>query len=600
MIKILKEIFQIISFKQKVSFFYLQLSIIFSSLVELISIFTILLFVKISYNFDFVLKNYYLNFFFENYLNFNKYIFILYLGIFVLIFTLLSIAVSLFTNWFIIRFAEKTHQEISNIIYFKFINQTWKSNFSGTFSEFNSLIFNNLTEVKNRIFYSLFQINNKFFILLFFSLAIFIYSKYIFLIGLLILVILYIILFRFIKKIASSNSDKTVKIIDEKSKILSDSFLGIREISLLSLENKYYNRFNTLGNSIIKYVSKNVALSHLPRLIIEYFSYCFIVILIILIIKLSGHPEEILPTVIFLGFAGLKIIPSLNQIYVGFINIRIGIPYYKDLKKKFLLSLTKEDHERLSKNINKKVKKLQIKKSIVLKKIYLKYQNSSTYSLKDINLKIPIHKVIGITGHSGSGKSSLIDVILGFVNPTKGNVFIDGKIFKPSQMKSWQYNFSVLTNNIFFSNNSILENIAFGQDLKSIDLDKVENILKLLKINKIIEKLPNKYLTNINDKDAGFSSGEKQKISLARSLYFNKDFLILDEATNSLDSLSENYIINLITKIKSNKTIIIITHKIDTLKFCDLIFLLKDGSLVQQGTYRHLMSKNLIKKNLIN
>lgn len=600
MIKILKEIFQILNYKQKVSLFYLQLSIIFSSLVELLSIFTILLFVKIGYNFDFVLKNYYLNFVFENYLNFSKYVFILYLGIFVLFFALLSIVLSLFTNWLLIRFAEKTHQEISNIIYFKFINQTWKSNFSGTFAEFNSLIFNNLTEIKNRIFYSLFQINNKFFILFFFSTAIFIYSKYIFLIGFLILIILYIILFRFIKKVASSNSDKTIKIIDEKAKILSDSFLGIREISLLSLENKYYDRFNILGNRIIKYVSKNVAFSHLPRLIIEYFSYCFIVILIILIVKLSGHPEEILPTVIFLGFAGLKIIPSLNQIYAGFINIRIGIPYYEDIKKKFLLQLTKKDHDLLSNNIHKQVKKLQIKKNIVLKKIYLKYENNSTYSLQDVNLKIPIHKVIGITGHSGSGKSSLIDVILGFVNPTKGHVFIDGKIFKSSQMKSWQYNFSLLTNNIFFSNNSILENIAFGQDLKSIDLDKVKNISKLLKINKIIEKLPNKYLTNINDKDAGFSSGEKQKISLARALYFNKEFLILDEATNSLDSLSENYIINLITKIKSNKTIIIITHKIDTLKFCDLIFLLKDGSLVQQGTYKYLMSKNLIKKNLIN
>ena len=163
MIKILKEVFQMLNYKQKISLFYLQLSIIFSSLVELFSIFTILLFVKIGYNFDFVLKNYYLNFVFENYLNFNKYVFILYLGIFVLIFTFLSIFLSLFTNWLLIRFAEKTHQEMSNIIYFKFINQTWKSNFSGTFAEFNSLIFNNLTEIKNRIFYSLFQIKNIFF-----------------------------------------------------------------------------------------------------------------------------------------------------------------------------------------------------------------------------------------------------------------------------------------------------------------------------------------------------------------------------------------------------------------------------------------------------
>ena len=309
MIKILKEIFKILSTKQKISLFYLQLSIIFSSLVELFSIFIILLFVKTGYNFNFILDNYYFNFFFNNYFDSNKYTFIFYLGIFVLIITFLSIILSLFTNWLLIEFAEKAHQELSNIIYFKFINQTWKSNFSGTFAEFNSLILNSLVEIKNRIFYSLFQINSKFFILFFFSIATFIYSKNIFLAGILILIILYVILFRFVKKIVSSNSDKTIKIIDEKAKILSDSFLAIRDISLLSLENKYYNKFSIIGKSIASYVSKNAALSHLPRLLIEYSSYCFIVILIILIVKLSLHSDELLPTVVFFGFSGLKIIP---------------------------------------------------------------------------------------------------------------------------------------------------------------------------------------------------------------------------------------------------------------------------------------------------
>ena len=600
MIKILKEIFQLLSLKQKISLLYLQLSIIFSSLAELFSIFVILIFVKIGYNFDFVIKNYYLNLIFENYLDSNKYSFVLYLGILVLIVNFLSISFSLFTQWFLIRFTEKAHQNISNIIYFKFINQVWKSNFSGTFAEFNSLIFSNLTEIKNRIFYSFFQANNKFFILIFFSAAIFFYSKYIFLIGLAILIILYVLLFRFIKKIASRNSDKTIKIIDAKAKMLSDSFLGIRDISLMALESKYYDRFNFLGNHIIKYISKNAALSHLPRLLIEYLSYCFIIVLIILIVKLSGHPDEILQTVIFLGFAGLKIIPSLNQIYTSFVNIRIGLPYYNDVKKKFLLDITKKDHKLLSKNTHKKVNQLKIKKSITLNKIYLKYDNNIDYSLKDINLKIPIHKVIGITGHSGSGKSSLVDIILGFVKPTKGKVLLDGKILKFSDIKNLRFNFSLLTNNIFLSNSSILENIAFGIDLKDIDIDKVKKITNFLKVDKIINKLPNKYLTNINDNEAAFSSGEKQKISLARALYFDKEILILDEATNSLDSVSENSIIESIIKIKKQKTIILITHKIDSLKFCDLIFILKNGTLIKQGTYKDLLSKNFIKDNLIN
>jgi HlyD family secretion protein len=430
MIKILKEIFQLLSLKQKISLLYLQLSIIFSSLAELFSIFVIFLFIKIGYNFDFVIKNHYLNLIFENYLDSNKYSFVLYLGIIVLIVTFLSIIFSLFTQWFLIRFTEKAHQDISNIIYFKFINQVWKSNFSGTYAEFNSLIFSNLTEIKNRIIYSFFQANNKLFILFFFSSAIFFYSKYIFLIGLVILIILYVILFRFIKKIASRNSDKTIKMIDAKAKMLSDSFLGIRDISLLALENKYYERFNFLGEHIIKYVSKNVALSYLPRLLIEYLSYCFIIVLIILIVKLSGHPDEILQTVIFLGFAGLKIIPSLNQIYTSFVNIRIGLPFYNDVKKKFLLDTSKKDHKLLSKITYKKVTQLKIEKSIALNKIYLKYANNLNYSLNDINLKIPIHKVIGITGHSGSGKSSLVDIILGFAKPTKGQVLLDGKTVK--------------------------------------------------------------------------------------------------------------------------------------------------------------------------
>jgi ABC-type bacteriocin/lantibiotic exporter with double-glycine peptidase domain len=271
------------------------------------------------------------------------------------------------------------------------------------------------------------------------------------------------------------------------------------------------------------------------------------------------------------------LIPTLQQVYASMSLIVFSTPsvveLYNDLKNLKPFNQN-QDHGFLS-----------LKREISLKNIYYNYPNSSRTALRDISINIPVKKTVGLVGDTGSGKTTTADIILGLLEPQKGTLEIDGKVITKQNMRAWRRSIGYVPQQIYLSDDTISANIAFGARPNDINQEDVEKASKIANLHEfIVNELPKQYQTTIGERGVRLSGGQRQRIGIARALYNNPSLLVLDEATNALDNQTEQDVMNEINKLSASITIIIIAHRLNTIKNCDIIFRLDKGKLVSQGT----------------
>jgi ABC-type multidrug transport system fused ATPase/permease subunit len=316
--------------------------------------------------------------------------------------------------------------------------------------------------------------------------------------------------------------------------------------------------------------------------------------MILFFINLGKNFGNIVPIITLYVIAGYRLLPAAQQIFASIASIRSTKSafdnLYSDLQN---LKITKQ------KKIKKKIN-ISLSKFILLKNIVFRYPGSKETILKKINLKIPAFAKIGIVGETGSGKTTLVDIILGLLDPNKGKILIDGKSINRNNKKFWQENIGYVSQDIYLSDNTLAENIAFGIDLQNINYDLVKQSAKIANIDNFIDnKLPQKYSTVVGERGVRLSGGQRQRIGIARALYQKPRVLILDEATSALDNINEKIIINNINQLKDKITLIVIAHRLSTIKNYDLILVLHEGKLVAKGSFDKLKKTNNIFRNLI-
>ena len=214
-----------------------------------------------------------------------------------------------------------------------------------------------------------------------------------------------------------------------------------------------------------------------------------------------------------------------------------------------------------------------------------------------MSLEIKSNSIVGIVGSTGAGKSTIVDLLSGLLTPTSGQILIDQIPLRNNNIETWQKSLGYVPQQIFIADDTITNNIALGIRSEDIDFEKVKIAAKKAMIyDFIMEELPNKFNTTLGERGVRISGGQRQRIGLARAFYSDPPIIILDEATSSLDTITEKGIIDSLKKISFNKTLIIIAHRLNTVRYCDKIFYLEKGRIKDEGTFDELIKNNDFKK----
>ena len=310
--------------------------------------------------------------------------------------------------------------------------------------------------------------------------------------------------------------------------------------------------------------------------------------------------SSILPILSVYAIAGMKLLPAFQGIYNSLASIRASTGAYEAIHQDLTDSSEIKPARKKSKTSKKEKSYLSPKEQISLENVSFRYPGKKELVLDQLNISIPVKKVIGIVGPSGSGKSTLVDILLGLIEPQKGFLKIDGKIINNQNRRSWQNSIGFVAQAIFLSEGSIAENVAFGLSKNQINLKHVENALKLANLEEFVKDLKNGVHTKVGERGVQLSGGQRQRIGIARALYHKAEVLVFDEATSSLDGITEKMIMQAVHKFSDEKTIIMIAHRLKTVEKCDQIFFIDEGKVVDQGTFQELIEKNKKFKNMAN
>jgi ABC-type multidrug transport system fused ATPase/permease subunit len=367
--------------------------------------------------------------------------------------------------------------------------------------------------------------------------------------------------------------------------IVSEAFGAIKEIKVGGLEESYIKRFSYPAQNIAKYMAASNVIRQLPRFALEALAFGGLLILILYFISKGGTFINALPVIALYVFAGYRIMPAIQQIYSSFASLRFVGPALDSLY---------EDHKTLQQfYISKDKSIMQFKNILSLDHINYHYPNAQRKALDDINLIIPAKNIVGVVGATGSGKTTLVDTILGLLETQNGTLIVDGKVINKDNIRSWQRSIGYVPQYIYLADDTICANIAFGVPREEVDYKAVEQAAKLANLHEFVKSELNlKYETVIGERGIRLSGGQRQRIGIARALYHKPQLLILDEATSALDNLTERKVMEAVHKLRKDITIILIAHRLSTVKKCDIIFLLEKGKLTGQGTFKELIQSN--------
>lgn len=588
MYKLIKQLFSLLTTQQRKKFIWMQLLVILAAFGEIIGIASIIPFMTLVGDTNILNEPNYLSNLYAN-SGFNTELeFVFVVGVFVLIVLVLSSCISIFTIWRLSMFAAQIGTEIGDRLYNFYLKQNWLFHSSINSSELTNKVVNETTRITNGILMPLVTMNARIALAFFMLTGLFIYDPLVATTGVFVFGIAYVFLFIFVRSRLLFNGKKISEIYGTRYLLLNEGFGGIKDILLYGRASSFVNRFNNSGMKLAYSLGNNQALTLTPRYFIELIAFAIIIILTLyLILNHQGDLGIVIPLLSVYAVAAIKILPAFQQIYLSVANIKASMPAFEaieeDLSKSMLLDI---------KTLEFDEKYLQPKEKISIENISFTYPKKFEPVLNNANVSIPINSVIGIVGPSGSGKSTLIDVILGLIEPQKGNLKIDELIVDSNNLRSWQNCIGFVPQSIFLSEGSILENITFGIEDSKIDFDRVDRVIKLSHLDELISTLENGIYTKVGERGVQLSGGQRQRIGIARALYKKSEVLVFDEATSSLDGISERMIMDAIDSFIGKKTIIIVAHRLKTVERCDKIFYFDKGTVLDEGSYDELIERN--------
>lgn len=499
----------------------------------------------------------------------------------------LSALISSFTLWRLSMYGARVGADLGNRLYRHYLTQPWLFHATSNSSQLTNKIAQECQRMSSAIIQPIMQMNARIVTGMLMTLTLFIFNPLVASVGLLLFGSAYWLLFNTVRRQLQRNGKSISVQNSQRLKLMNEGFGGIKDTLLLGRQDNFTRSFNQASNEMARAMGNNQVLSQVPRFAMELLAFGAIIGLVLYLLKThQGDLGDILPLLSIYALAGFKMLPALQQVYTSLTQVRGNVAALDNLRDDLIASsiavpLPRRTGERWIP-----------REHITLQQIDFSYPDTQQAALHSLDMHIPANSVVGLVGASGSGKSTTIDLLLGLIHPQRGKLLVDGQPVCADNCRQWQNSLGYVPQSIFLADASISENIAFGVPSDEIDSAQVKRAANMAHLDELLASLPQGLGTRVGERGVQLSGGQRQRIGIARALYQDAQVLVLDEATSALDGITEKLVMDAIHDFAWQKTIIMIAHRLATVRECDIIFLLEAGRVVDQGSYNELVERN--------
>jgi ABC-type multidrug transport system fused ATPase/permease subunit len=382
----------------------------------------------------------------------------------------------------------------------------------------------------------------------------------------------------------------------EQTKIVNESLGAIKEILVLRSQNFFQNKFEQSSHAFARAATHTQIVSQSPKQIME----CTAVMgLVLITLAASGRENGVGPwlgQLTFMGFAAYRLLPALQQAFSAVVGIRSNQAGFASIAPDLHIA---RNTPRLDNPLDESWRQ-RPRQEIRFERVSFGYQPDRPAAAIDLSLRIPARAAVGFVGANGAGKTTLIDIIAGLLIPANGRIEVDGITIDEANRASWQSRIAYVPQVVFLMDATIAQNIALGVSDDSIDSDRLLAAAKLAQLDDFVSSLPDGYDHRLGERGMRLSGGQRQRIGIARALYTEASVLILDEATNALDDLTEPELMATLLGLRGRYTIILIAHRLNSVRACDLIFEMDNGKIIGRGSYSELVKDSETFRRLVN
>lgn len=383
-------------------------------------------------------------------------------------------------------------------------------------------------------------------------------------------------IYLFIRHLLERIGRERVEANRERFQVAQEAFGGIKEVKVGGLEKGYLRRFERASRVYERRRASLQVFGDMPRYALEAIAIGgMLLVIMALLLRNDGNLSATLPAIAVYAFAGIRLLPVVQTLYRAIVTLRASGPALSQLHRDLIDDSAGPEFEIPP--------PMPLRRAIELRDVSFAYPNAERPALREITLTIPMHATVGIVGKTGAGKSTLVDLILGLLEPQEGRLLVDGAPIGPHNVRAWQRSIGYVPQSIFLADESIASNIAFGTPPEQINIAAVERAARMASLHEFVaSELPQGYDTPIGERGVRLSGGQRQRVGIARALYHDPEVLVLDEATSALDTLTEQAVMESVRSLSRRKTIILIAHRLTTVEECDVVFVVDNGHLIAQ------------------
>jgi ATP-binding cassette, subfamily B, bacterial PglK len=329
-------------------------------------------------------------------------------------------------------------------------------------------------------------------------------------------------------------------------------------------------------------------MQQVPALAMQGLIFGGMLLVLVYMVSREGGLGEAIPVLSLYALAGYRLMPTIKSIYAEFAQLRFSQAALDALCEDFRTLQTMPP-----KRSDEQAERIPLQRQLALRDVIYAYPGAPEPSLKSLTLELEAFTTIGLVGSTGSGKTTTVDLILGLLRPLSGALVVDGREIDDASVRGWQRSLGYVPQQIFLTDDTVAANIAFGLPERQVDMAAVERAARIANLHDFVtQELPEGYQTKVGERGVRLSGGQRQRIGIARALYHDPDVLIMDEATSALDNVTERAVMEAVHNLSRRKTIILIAHRLSTVRSCDRIFMLEKGKVIATGTYDELVAQD--------